>query len=419
MKGDRGAEGHRLGKPQWQSMLTYVADLHEKSTHPPRYPFPHPWEEIGPGYCYGPAFGHWDIVHAVLDALPSRPQHARNQILNNLAAQQDDGLVPGAIWLRDEKPRWDSKRGHPPLWPVAVQDYADLVGSDGLIHQCYGSLIRQIGWFEAFRRADDVGFYYVDILTRQWESGVDEGVRFHETQPGRFACVDATAHVYTLYELAAAWSETVGRSPDQYLQKADVLRDFMQNELYCADTGFFHDIWSAKEPSNRRLAFEGMWPMVVGAATPEQANSVIDDHLLNTERVYSQHPICTVGLRDPLFELRMWRGPVWNSMTYWAARGCIRNSRPDAARSLLERALDASADHFDRTGTIWEFYHPHCGHPEELQRKPHTEFNAPCHDYLGHNPLLAMARMLDGVGQQQESLGGLERVRDKGAKRAQ
>lgn len=28
-----------------------------------------------------------------------------------------------------------------------------------------------------------------------------------------------------------------------------------------------------------------------------------------------------VSLSDPKFELRMWREPTWNSMTYWAARG--------------------------------------------------------------------------------------------------
>ena len=47
------------------------------------------WEEIGPGYCYGPAFGHWDLIHQILDVMPAEPEHARNQILNDLAAQEE------------------------------------------------------------------------------------------------------------------------------------------------------------------------------------------------------------------------------------------------------------------------------------------------------------------------------------------
>ena len=137
--------------------------------------------------------------------------------------------------------------------------------------------------------------------------------------------------------------------------------------------------------------------MVVGAATPEQAQRVIDENLLNPHRFFSAHPVSTVGVEDPLFELRMWRGPTWNSMTYWAARGCLRYDRPDAARVLVEKALDAVSAQFDRTGTVWEFYHPHGGNPEDVLRKPQTQFNTPCRDYLGHNPLIAMARLWNTV----------------------
>jgi neutral trehalase len=166
--------------------------------------------------------------------------------------------------------------------------------------------------------------------------------------------------------------------------------------MFCEETGVFHDVWAVDEPEIRRMAFEGMWPLVVGAATQEQAASVIDGSLLNPARFFTEHPISTVGAEDEAFELRMWRGPAWNSMTYWAARGCLRYGRPDAARMLLGRALDASARQFDRSGTVWEFYHPHGGRPEQLARKPQTDFNAPCRDYLGHNPLIAMARLYDG-----------------------
>jgi putative isomerase len=391
------AETQKLGQPRWRPMLLYVAELHERSIHPPRVPFPHPWEEIGPGYCYGPAFGHWDVVHAILDTLPAEPEHARQQILNNLAAQQEDGLVPGSIWMRDERPRWSTRAGHPPVWPIAVQDHAAVTETDDLVRQCYAPLIRQIGWFEKERRADhSPGFYYTDILDRTWESGIDEGVRFDDagfTSP--LACVDATAHVYQLYEIAASWSDTLSLDPRPYRQQAAQLRSFMQNELYDVESGAFYDIWAIHDPTKRHLTFDGMWPMVVGAATEEQANRVIDEHILNRDRFFTAHPICTVAWTDPSFELRMWRGPTWNSMTYWAARGCIEYGRKDAARRLLKTALDASCTVYERTGTIWEFYHPHGGDPLELTRKPHTQYNTPCQEYLGHNPLIAMARLYD------------------------
>jgi glycogen debranching enzyme len=421
-----------IGKPQWRAMLRYTAELHARSVRPARAPFPYDWEEIGPGYCYGPAFGHWDIVHAILDVMPSQPEHARRQILNNLAAQEDSGLVPGVIYMRNDEPRWSHEFSHPPFWPIAVQDFSVLSGSDELIQRCYQPLVNQIRWFEANRAAQEGGFFYRDILTFQWESGVDEGVRFFQAQPGPHTCVDATAHLYGVYEHAAAWARTLGQPGSEWVEKAAALKDLIQTRLWDETSGWFYDIWSVDQPAGgstsaeRHLAFEGMFPLLMGAASPAQARRAIEENLLNPRRFYSPHPISTVGIEDPLFELRMWRGPAWNSMTYWAARACLRyeeyariedshdsfpfpsreggqgvrfSSSPSffssSARALLGPALDDSAAQFTRTGTIWEFYNSLGGHPEDVQRKPHTPFNQPCRDYLGHNPLIAMARLYD------------------------
>jgi neutral trehalase len=219
---------------------------------------------------------------------------------------------------------------------------------------------------------------------------VDDGIRFEKVPKEWLAMCDATAHVYWLCEFGAAWAKRLGEDAAAFERKAAELRDFIRRELFDDATGFFCDSWSR---GNAPHAFEGMWPMVVGAATEEQAARVIDENLLNPRRYFTKHPVATVGIEDPRFELRMWRGPAWNSMTFWAAVGCLRYRRADAARRLLEAALDDTAAQYMRTGTIWEFYHPHGERPDTCRRKPYTPYNAPCHNYLGHNPLIAMARM--------------------------
>jgi neutral trehalase len=229
---------------------------------------------------------------------------------------------------------------------------------------------------------------------------VDEGVRFDDIATGPYACVDATAHVYWLYDYASRWARTLGRDSREFDAKADALRTFMRDRLFDPETGFFHDVWAVGNPDKRRLAYEGMWPMVVGAATEEQAARVIDENLLDPDRFLTDHPIATVAVSDPKFELRMWRGPAWNSMTYWAARGCLAYGGADAARRLIEKALDNTAAQFQRTGQIFEFYHPFGGDPVSVQRKPDTPHNEPSRDYLGHNLVLAMARLWRGSGKE-------------------
>src|SRR3954454_20046826 len=50
------------GKPEWRPMLAYMVQLHKRNTHEATWPFYYEWEGLGPGYVYGEAFGHWDIV---------------------------------------------------------------------------------------------------------------------------------------------------------------------------------------------------------------------------------------------------------------------------------------------------------------------------------------------------------------------
>lgn len=400
-------ETDKLGKESWRPVLAYVAALHQKSTHPATYPFDYEWEEIGPGYVYGPAFGHWDVVHQIIDVMPSCPVHALHQLYNDVKNQEPNGLLPGSIWMkgRGSIPNFSFRRdtvswstndeGHPPVWVVAVQDYINQTGDQEVLDTFYTHLVRQITWFENARKAKGEGFFYNDILLHKWESGIDQGIRFDATDMGPWACVDATSHVYLLYKTANRWAKDLGFENGFFAKREKELQEFIQKDLYCTEDGMFYDIWAIKDKSVRHQAFESMWPVVVGVATKEQANRFIDDYLLNPEVFFTPHPISTVGVNDPKFELRMWRGPAWNSMTYWAARGCLQYGRKDAAIKLLERALDQTADVYDKTGTIWEFYDPFGRDPEKLQRKPHSRFKVPCRDYLGHNPVIAMARMYD------------------------
>jgi len=392
-------EAERLGKASWHPMLKHLAEMHAHSTHAPAAAFEFPWEDTGTGYGLGPAFGHWDLVHEVLDVLPAVPEHAREELLNDVRLQLASGLLPGLYWMNPAanaglRARFDPNNSHPPVWVVAAGEYLTRTGDQNLAREFFGHATRQLKWFESSRKATPGGYLYHDILMPKWESGVDEGVRFDDRAKVKTnACVDATSQVYQLATYAATWATLIGEDPAPWTARANRLRDFIETKLWSEDDGFFFDSWAIEQPELKHQAFEGMWPVVVGAASPAQAQRVIDGWLLRSDRFFSEHPIATVGVRDPKFERRMWRGPAWNSMTYWAALGCVRYGRKDGARKLLEAALDDTAAQFARTGTIWEFYDPQGRHPEDVARKPQTKRNQPFTEYLGHNPLFAMARL--------------------------
>lgn len=374
----------------WKGLLHYVADLHEKSTHKACWPFDYDWEEIGPGYFYAPAFGHWDIIHQTLDVLPSCPQHGLNQLKNNVKNQEPSGLVPGSFWMPNnpwangDSATWSKKKqGHPPVWPLAVDRYIRITRDSSVISHFYLALTRQISWFENERKSNDGAFYYNDIYLRNFESGVDDGVRFEHKIKDKLSCIDATAHVYMLYDRAVAWGDRLGLETSFYAKRRDEIRAYINEKLYDETTGLYLDIWAMEDTSLITISFETMWPLTMACADTAKAHRIIDEYLLNPKHFFTEHPIATVSVSDPTFEMRMWRGPIWNSMTYWAAVSCLNYGREDAAIAILKKALDASAKQFKATGKIWEFYHPHGEAPTSVERKPYTEHNQPSPDYLG------------------------------------
>ncbi len=386
-------EAAQCCRREWRPLLTYVARLHGRSTHAPRYPLRYPWEEIGPGYRFAPAFGHWDIVLAALDSIIAEPEHARNQIRNLLSLQLNSGLIGGTVWMSQHAPD-TNLYNFPPVWVHAVEEFCNIHHDYRFAAECLEYLERQTLWFERKRRAKNGGFRYTDLAAETFESGIDEGARFIGDFDADSAFIDASCQMLWLYDTAAAWKTRLGMDAASESAKAVELRQWIQNNLYNDRTGFFHDEWHIADPEAGGWGFDGIWALVTGAASPDQAARVIDENLLNVDRFLTVHPLPSVKVGDPLFELRMWRGPTWNSMTYFAAHGCVRYGRPDAAAVLLERAMDGTLRQFERTGKIWEFYDPFGGPAETLERKPENAPGfGPSPDYLGHNPLLAMARL--------------------------
>lgn len=383
-----------LGKEEWRLMLFHAAELHENGIHPPFFKLPYQWEEVYSVDGCGFIFGSWESVHIALDTVAIEPKHAIYQIMSILALQREDGSIPGSIILENGQIRSCHYTTSPPLWPTVAHEYLEITSCANYLKQWYEILEKQIGWFEK-QRYSGRGFYYVDCLDRLWESGIEEGARCDCLMDSdeEIVCVDATAHVYGLYMYAIIWGRMLGREVGKWQSKAESLRAFIQSELFDEETGFFHDIWTIADPERRIMAFEGIWPLVLGAASAEQAHRMINENLIEPTRFFSKHPIPSIGLNDSRFEYRHWRGPVRNSMTYWAARGCLRYGRPDAACQLLEKALDATAEHFQSTGSLWEFYHPQGTDSRSLSSHSAAGDVFPKANYLGHNPLIAMTRL--------------------------
>lgn len=139
-------EAELPAKPAWQPMLRYLAELHGRAVLPAVAHFPYPYETIGPGYQDGRVFGHIDLTHERIDTVRALPEHVRNQLRNELAAQQPDGLIPGIVQFTAEgKAVWKNAKGFPPLWVVSAEMYVAQTNDLAFLRECLDALRRQIG----------------------------------------------------------------------------------------------------------------------------------------------------------------------------------------------------------------------------------------------------------------------------------
>jgi len=389
-----------LPESRWKDVLVFTARFQESCINPPVGPLKNPWVSMGKGYLYGPAFGHWDLVHAGMDALRYAPSYVRMQLENYFSLEMAGGMLPGTIYFKvDDNGNLTGQFdvtdvcSHPPLWQELVSEYYQATGDIEFLRTTFEFAKRNLAWWEKERSAPEGGFYYMDVVKRWWESGVDHGVRWDEIDGKPHTCIDATCHIQSLYRRMAEWAEILAEEPDPYRKKASELEDFVNTELWDEKTGFFYDIEMVRRRKRPVKTFEGFWPLSLSIATDDRLERLLA-HLTNRGEFFTYHPVATVSADEREYSQDCWRGPAWNSQTFWIARGCSKNGFTREARLITEKALDATLSRFRKYNTLFEFYNSQSEDMEAMARKGQP--GGPCKDYLTHNPLNAFYWLLEG-----------------------
>lgn len=390
---------------RWRDLWDHAWALHQRSCRPPLAMLDDTWQTVGVGY-FMPAFGHWDIVHNALDMLVYDADFAARQICLVVKTLRDsDGRLPGLVrefsnekGCRILKPDYDYSP--PPLWPVAALEVFRRTGNKAFLRTVFAGAAKGLAWWEANRRLANHLFWFADCVgNAKWESGYDACPRWDalERNAKPFACVDLCAQMGMYYDSLADMAESLGRGEDasRWRASSQRLAEAVRTMLWHDEDGLFYD----RRPEGGRWVrvktVACFWPMVAGQATAEQARRLAE-HAADADEFSTRVPVPSVAANDPAFGLDCWRGPTWLSQTYWIVRGLSRYGFKGLADRIATSALDGAAQAFAEYGTVFEFLHPHGGPNSDLGRKGKS--TGPCRDYLGHNPIHALAMKVADKG---------------------
>ncbi len=305
-------------------------------------------------------FGGWGVwmsdtyYNAMMCAHVGDTLMARANLQTLLAAQQAAGNVPSLTAADDE---WVDRSQLPVACYAVWRTYLES-GDRTLLSELYPALCRQLDWVRANRDGNGNGLYEYGsspvgraqgVSTRQGalnEPGMDNLAVFDEA---RFNLGTGTleleepGHNSLLaleWELLARVAAALGRDTEAeaHLRRSRELAQRISEQLWDpARQVFAARHWDGRFAAH--IAPTSFFPLVAGAATPAQAQALVQRHLLDEAAFWGPLPLPSAPFSDPVnAEDTYWRGRIWGPLLLFVWEGLRRSGFRELAGELAARA---------------------------------------------------------------------------------
>ncbi|HKO11432.1 MAG TPA: trehalase family glycosidase [Acidobacteriaceae bacterium] len=118
---------------------------------------------------------------------------------------------------------------------------------------------------------------------------------------------------------------------------------------------------------NRRLSPTNFYPMLAHAATPEQARTMMEKHLLNPQEFWGEWIIPSIERNDPAFkDQNYWRGRIWGPMNYLVYLGLCNYDDADVRRQFAQKSYDLFLKEWRDKGHVHENYNATTGTGDDV-----------------------------------------------------
>lgn len=186
------------------------------------------------------------------------------------------------------------------------------------------------------------------LQAAKWESGMDDSPMWD----------DATydEHTYTMTQndvglnsLYAADAECLAKiamilgkddEAQRFSEEYTHIKQLVETKLWNPADGIYESrLWDGS--FSKRLSPTNFYPMFAGIATPEQAESMVNKHLLNPDEFWGKYVISTIAHNDRSFDDQFyWRGNIWGATNYLVYLGLNRYHFDKVAFDVAQKSYD-------------------------------------------------------------------------------
>ena len=138
--------------------------------------------------------------------------------------------------------------------------------------------------------------------------------------------------------------------------------------LWCEEDGMFYCKDLKTGELVRRIDPTNFYPMMCGAATPEQARRMIDEHLLNEDEFWGEWVIpCTPRNVSEFNDNTYWRGRIWGPTNFLVYLGLMNYDCAPVREQLAEKSLKLLMKDWTVRGYIFENWNSVTGVGDDVE----------------------------------------------------
>ena len=319
----------------------------------------------------------WDTFFAASMAALGNRDLAYGNALEVLNEETDAGFVPN---YARPGPWKSTDRSEPPVGSITILNLYRRFHDRWLLHDSYDRLLAWNDWWAKNRDVNGDLVWGSDptqttagpddtaVATLQgakYESGLDNSPMYDNAGFAHDRMALADVGLISLYvadcDALADIATTLGRTSDARRLKARAAkyRSALQS-LWDPAAHIYKNRDLRTGELSPRLSPTNFYPLLARAPTPQQADAMIREHLLNPNEFWGERVIPSIARDDPAFKDQdYWRGRIWGPMNYLVWLGLSEYHTPtalEARRELGEKSLALFLGEWRAKGHVHENY---------------------------------------------------------------
>ena len=161
-------------------------------------------------------------------------------------------------------------------------------------------------------------------------------------------------------------AEEIGETEqaEHFRQEFERLSGLINEKLWSDELGFYFNLAPDGVTQTNVATPTGLWALAAHVATPERAESLVEDYALNSEKMFRPNGLSTASYDDPAFRPKgkYWNGSVWAPASYQYIKGLSEYGYSDVAFEESIRHVNNLCRVYEKgyngQHTFWECYSP-------------------------------------------------------------